>query len=730
MRWQNGDGAPTSDPRLEFALDAARLFTWEIDPGSGVIVYSPNAARILGHTPGTTIYQGVERVIPADRQILREAYERAIDTNADFAVDYRALNATTGAIMWLRSQGRKLGPDDDAPALLIGVTQDITDRKQIEDTLRSSHERYQNLFNSMDEGFCVIKVQFDDEGNPVDYLFEEVNPAFERHTGLQDAAGKRITELAPDLERHWFETYGAVATSGTPARFVQRAQALNDRWFDVHAFPAGDPGSGRVAVLFTDITARRHAEETIRRSGDRLRRAIEIETVGIMFFRLDGTIFGANDAFLRMSGYSREELEAGTLTLDTLTPEEWRPALHHAAEELLAQGRNTPYEKEYQRKDGSRWWGLFAATRLDDDEAVKFIIDITAAKRAEAERNRFANIVASSRDSIVGIDLSGTVTDWNRGSEELHGYAAHEMIGKDIRTLIPADRLEEWESCYERVLAGQQVPTFETVRLDKQGRRIDIELMLSPIRDAAGRLSGIAGVARDATARKQTERAQRDFLAMASHDLRSPMTVLRAQAQLIRRRKTYDEHSISVILDQTRRMERLVADLQDAAQLEAGQLELARAQVDATALVRDAVERAQAQSEKHRIALEAPDTPVIGRWDRDRIGQVLDNLLSNAIKYSPDGGDIVASVVPADGVARISVADQGIGIPGELHRELFERFYRADKEGVASGLGLGLYITRMLVTAHGGSTEVASTPGVGSTFTVVLPLEPREPTDA
>lgn len=710
------------DPRTLLALEAAGLFTWEIDPASGAITYSPNAERVLGYTPGVSITEGVGHVVAEDRARLRDAYLEAIRGERNFDIDYRIERPLTGAITWLRSQGRMFDHGPGRGSLLIGISQDITDRKQTEARLRASQERYQTLFNAIDEGFCVIEVRFNEHQEPVDYRFEEVNPAFERHTGLHNATGRWISELVPDLEHHWFEAYGHVAATGAATRFVQQARALDERWFDVYAFPAGQPGDRRVALLFTDITERRQAEEAVRKSGERLHRAIEIETVGIVFFRTDGTIFDANNAFLRMSGYSRADVARGSLSVDTLTPPEWRPALQHAAEELLSQGRNTPYEKEYQRKDGSRWWGLFAATRLDDNEAVKFIVDITAAKRAEAERNRLATIVASSRDSIVGVDLDGTITDWNRGAEELYGYTASEAIGQSIMMLIPEDRVEEWRASRARLQAGEQGATFETVRIAKDGRRIDIELMLSAIMDPAGKMIGMAGVARDATLRKQMERAQQDYLAMASHDLRTPMTVMRAQAQLLRRREAYDEHSINVILDQTRRMERLVADLQDAAKLEAGQLELRRAEVDAADLVRDAAERANAQSLQHQVHVETPATPVRGWWDRDRIGQVLDNLVSNAIKYSPGGGDIALRLTAAGDTARLSVTDAGVGIPEAVREQLFERFFRADEAGIASGLGLGLYITQMLVTAHGGRIEVASTPGQGSTFSVTLPL--------
>ena len=138
----------------------------------------------------------------------------------------------------------------------------------------------------------------------------------------------------------------------------------------------------RVYGVSIDVTERKRAEEKLLKSEERLQRAIGIETVGVIFFKADGSITDSNDAFLRMSGYSREDLEQGKVRWDVMTPPEWMPHSLKAIEEFESTGRTKPYEKEYVRKDGSRWWALFAATRLDDEEGVEFIIDITERKRA------------------------------------------------------------------------------------------------------------------------------------------------------------------------------------------------------------------------------------------------------------------------------------------------------------------------------------------------------------
>jgi PAS domain S-box-containing protein len=158
--------------------------------------------------------------------------------------------------------------------------------------------------------------------------------------------------------------------------------------------------------------------EALRESEERLQLAIAIETVGVIFFKADGQITEANDAFLRMSGYSREDLAEGLLRWDAMTPPEWMPRSLEAVEELQTTGRTTPYEKEYIRKEGSRWWGLFAATRLGEEESVEFVIDVTGRKRAEAERERLIAHELTAR---------AQAEERRRLSRELHDRVAHDI---------------------------------------------------------------------------------------------------------------------------------------------------------------------------------------------------------------------------------------------------------------------------------------------------------------
>lgn len=150
--------------------------------------------------------------------------------------------------------------------LYLGLVRDLTDRKTAEEALRVSAEQYKTLFNSIDEGFCVVEMLFDAQGKPENYRFLEVNPAFEKHVGLIGAPGKTIRELVPDIERKWIEIYGDVALTGQSVRFREYSPSLQGRSFDVYAFRFGEEGSVRVAILFANVTERVAAEEALKRT--------------------------------------------------------------------------------------------------------------------------------------------------------------------------------------------------------------------------------------------------------------------------------------------------------------------------------------------------------------------------------------------------------------------------------------------------------------------------------
>jgi len=227
-----------------------------------VIVYAnPATERVSGYTPEEFMaLDPFERIHPEDRPRCEEVFEELANTpGLSISLEHRVRHKD-GTWRWVEGTFSSLFDDPDVGGLLATV-RDVTERKRAEQALRASEEKYHSLFETIDEGFCIVEVIFDEAGEPIDYRFLEVNPAFERHTGLRDAAGRRMRELEPRHEEHWFETYGRIARTGEPERFQNPAEYLDDRIFDVYAFRIGAPEERKVAILFTDITRRREVEE-------------------------------------------------------------------------------------------------------------------------------------------------------------------------------------------------------------------------------------------------------------------------------------------------------------------------------------------------------------------------------------------------------------------------------------------------------------------------------------
>ena len=223
------------------------------------------AASLLGISRGALVRQPLTRFIHRDDEDTYYLCQKSlIESGIPQACELRLVRKD-GTGVWTHLAATVARNADGALEVRTALT-DIDARKQAESALRGSEDRYRILFNSIEEGLCVIEMLFDEVDRPVDFRFLEVNPSFERQTGIRSATGKRMREIAPGIEADWFERYGEVALTGTPTRFVGEARELNDRWFDVYAFRLGGRESRRLAVLFTNITERRRIEQELNRA--------------------------------------------------------------------------------------------------------------------------------------------------------------------------------------------------------------------------------------------------------------------------------------------------------------------------------------------------------------------------------------------------------------------------------------------------------------------------------
>jgi PAS domain S-box-containing protein len=301
------------------------------------------------------------------------------------------------------------------------------ERKQAEQLVLESEEKYRALFESIDEGFCTIEVLFDENRHPTDYRFLEINPAFEKQTGIQNAVGRRMREIAPEHEDHWFEIYGKVALTGESVRFENPAAQLH-RWYEVYAFRLGEPGQNRVAILFNDITQRKTSMDELRRNESKYRTLVETSHDVIWSVDNESRVTFMSPAAMRIYGYEPRELLGRPLT--DLVPPEWMDGEVQETKRVLAGGVSEGYEHVFRRKDGDAVFLRCNSVPIRDDcgrviGAMGVSTDITERNRAEeALRNSEERFRATFENAGIGIalvDLDGRPFRSNP--------ALHQMLG-------------------------------------------------------------------------------------------------------------------------------------------------------------------------------------------------------------------------------------------------------------------------------------------------------------
>jgi PAS domain S-box-containing protein len=462
---------------------------------------------------------------------------------------------------------------------------------------------------------------------------------------------------------------------------------------------------------------------------------VESSDDAIVSETLDGIITSWNPAAEKMFGYTATEAIGQSIRLII-------PADRQSEEDkVLARIRRGQgvdhFETVRQTKDGRLLDISLTVSPIRNEfgtvvGASKIARDITMRRRLES---LLSSIVSSSDDAIVSKTLDGIVTSWNPAAERMFGYTAEEMIGRSIRTIIPADRQSEEDFVLDRVRNGEKVEHFETVRRAKDGHLLNISLTVSPIKTASGSIIGASKIARDITAKLSVERereravndlkkalaARDEFIAIAAHELRNPLNVLTLMWRILERSENPDNarSMIEKSKAQLARLSSLIDRLLDISRIRTGTFNLYLEEFGLRDLVRDVANRFIDAEIQSPISLELTD--ITGTWDRLRLDQVVTNLISNAIKFGQNK-PIELRLSRERDHALITVRDHGIGISPESAKHVFERFERGEARDDYEGLGLGLWISREIVLAHGGTIGIESELGKGAAFVVRLPL--------
>jgi PAS domain S-box-containing protein len=717
-----------SQQKLDFALKAARMASWDLHLQSNRMNWSSDHYRLLGYEGSKfepTIQHVRSRVHPSDLARFDEALRLSVEHGIDYEAQYR-ICLPDDSSRWLQARGCCLSNERGIPVSLTGVVFDITGLKEAENALRASERRFRALVNA------VPSITW--SAAPDGSITWASNQWFE-YTGLdpkQDSLQWPRLVLHPDdyepCARKWAESLRDGSEYSIEVRY-RRHDGIY-RWFLCRAVPVRDENDRPVAWFgtTTDIHDRQLAEETLRQSESRFRQLADAMPQIAWTARADGFLNYFNKRWYEYTGFEQREGEVSWLTI--LHPED-ADKCEEAWNGAVKSGQ--PFQIEYRfrdRKTGGYRWHLGRALPVRDEHGriVNWFgtcTDIDDQKRAEERVIRLNEILISVLEAIPDIvfvtALDGRIEFRNPAADRFMSAAGLEGLPAAIRSEL------------ERVLqtGEHHLPTdFKAVHrfvVDNSERFFLSRIvgMITP----ENQVFGAVAMLQDVTEFCLLDEVKTNLIATVSHELKTPITSVRT-ALLVLLEQTFGPLNpqqlelLGAARDEGERLLRTLNTLLDLTRFEDGAVGMRVEQLLPEDLVNRAVEEVETVAGNAFVTITTEfesDLPRI-EVDREHILHVLTNFLTNAIRYSPPEAKVsVRARRQGEGIC-FSVIDHGPGVPEEYHSRIFERFFRVP--GMPKqGAGLGLWIAREFVRAHGGGIGLVSQPDNGSEFFFVLPIK-------
>jgi PAS domain S-box-containing protein len=694
----------------------------------------------------------------------------------------------SSAVLPIRSGGKALGAisiysrepdafDEDEIALLTELADDLGQgitslrlraaHALAEEAHRQSEERYRSLFNGMTEGFALLEIICDPAGEPVDYRFVDVNPAFERLTGLKkpDVVGRTMKEVLPGEASLWVKAYGSVALSGAPAHFENFSPVLG-KTYEVYSYC---PAPGQFAALFMDITERRRMEEEIEKSQAELEQKVRVRTselaqttellervfasvdLSIAYMDRDFNFVRVNRSFAGAFG-GEPDFYLGK-NFFALFPDPDQSAVFRR---VLEKGEShvafeSPFASARRPGRGSSYWDWSlqpVAAGGGTSGVVLSLVNVTERVKAEEELRRLATAVHQSSEAIAVTDPDERVVYVNQTFETVHGLSRSEILGRKYGELLMFQSEEESfrEGVREAMARGEVWKGRLTRPIGGQAER-KLDITISPVRNPAGRLVNYAILERDMTHELRLEASVRQLQKMdalgtlaggIAHDFNNILVpiILNTEMALFDTPKDSPQHRyLTLVLEAAKRGRDLVGQIiafsrQKEQKHEA--MDVALVIREALKLLRSSIPASIAISE-HILT----DRAFI-RGDPGQIHQVITNLGSNAAYAMRDaGGELDVGLIEVDidrensaqypelkpgPYLKLTIRDTGTGMTPEVAEKAFDPFFTTKKPG--EGAGMGLSVVLGIVKRHGGAISAVSEPGKGTSLFVFLPRTP------
>jgi PAS domain S-box-containing protein len=708
----------------------------------------------------------VEREVQLDeREVQLDEREVQLDER-EVQLDEREVPLDERGLRWFMVRLAPYRTADDRISGVVATFIDVTRRRQAEELVRVSEERYRTLFNSMDEGYYLGEMIFDDEQQPIDLCFLEANPAFERLTGWKDAKGRKLREFLPNIEQEWLDEYGRVAVTGEASRHEAAVAGLDGRWFDGYAFRVGGEGSRQVAVLFTETTARKQAEEQLRASEERFRTIADNVPQVIWTNDAKGDAVYFNRRFFEYTGLTEEELR-GPGWQAVVHPQD-APAAIARWQQAFTKGEVFDAEYRLRAADGSYRWFLGRNVPLHTDGKVLSwfgsATDIHDFKEAQANLaetdEKFRLLVEGTPDyAMFLLDTENNITYWSAGAERVFQWTHEEALGKNGSMIFTPEDREKGEDQKElRQAMNDGSAPDRRWHVTKDGTRLWLDGFMRRLDHADGSLRGFAKIAREATEQKIAEEKLRHaYDELEQRVLERTADLMATNNELQRAIKGREQLERELLQISEREKRRIGEDLHD----------MICQELTATALfLKSSAKMVQAESAKaaqtldesaqivnhnvgfardmarglHPVELKASglsaalralatqtsETKSIAcefkanraaRISNDEVAlhlfRVAQEAVTNAIKHSGAKNIVITLDRSPDGIC-LSVEDDGKGMPKGRRRRK----------------GLGLHMMSYRANLLGGTFEIEPRSGSGTKVAVCVPAKKTAATKA
>lgn len=726
-----------SEERMRLAIAAAKIYSWEYDIKTGFYSFSDNAAEILGvEELPRTAEDNIKLVHPDDKNLIDEKLKTAVNEARGFALDFRSVKEN-GDLVWLSVQTAMTTDATGKANRLIGIAQDVSSRKEADEDLRESEERYRAFFSQATAGVSELDL----EGNIIlanntfcdilGYTQEEILGMNIRHFTHPDS-------LPVCLD--FFERTIKTRQSFTIEKKLICKNGLNI-WVTESTTPTLDETGNIKSVLAVgiEITERKIAEMLVHDSEERFRIALEAGELATWDWNLTTNEVQWNDQHFKLFGVVHDS--------DTIEPEYFLSFIYpedlaYVKNELMqVLGEKGIYTAEFRirRRDNGKLRWMSGYGRVTEREENGKPLRVSGVMFDSTERRVAEENLQATQNSLNTALEAAKMGVWTM--DMVHGY--FDRSAKHDQLLGFQSRQEEWNTNKAKThIIDEDKPKYDVAynnlvtkgifELEARVKQSDGNICWVYYYGRAfegddGKNDQAAGVIFDISDRKTIEKQKDEFIGIASHELKTPVTSIKAYAEILQEmfneNKDYVSASLMEKLDgQVNRLTNLIKDLLDVTKITEGQLQLTRKSFSIADMTKNMAEEMQRTTRQHTIKLNLTSLPlVIG--DEERLGQVLTNLLSNAIKYSPESKEVMLKAKFEEGKIYISVQDFGIGMSPGTKDKLFARFFRSDNPSVRSypGLGLGLFISMEIMKRHNGTISVQSEKGKGSTFTMILP---------